>query len=86
MTLRAVLSAYIKATPPFVLAIDGVRVLAILLSPFLAALVLRAVATNDLLLAPLHVRLFLPAGRRLDLHLLFQPPHLVNFSQPPAKQ
>jgi hypothetical protein len=68
VTLRAVLSAYIKATPPFVLAIDGARVLAILLSPFLAELVLRAVANNNLLLAPIHVRLFAnPAYRHAGL-------------------
>jgi hypothetical protein len=56
MTLSHRFHIYWKETPTLAVLVDLLRLLAILASPFLALLLLRWMATNDLFVAPLHRR------------------------------
>src|SRR5690348_16492372 len=49
---------YIRSTHPLIVCVDLLRVFALLSAPFGAALGLRWVASTDLILAPLHRRLW----------------------------
>jgi hypothetical protein len=57
--VRTRIASYVETEHPLFLALDGLRVFAILCAPFCGPLLFRAMALSDVIAAPLHLQLFL---------------------------